>query len=106
MAKPGPRKPARSSQATGRRLRERKPVDYIRSVQGFTRDPTSNEDYIDDSFATAEDVANEAADMESLEEEANDNGITKSGDDNATAAMGDKDATTGEKDMGWGGGRT
>ncbi|KAG3085194.1 hypothetical protein PI125_g19291 [Phytophthora idaei] len=44
--------------------------------------------------------------MESLEEEANDNGITKSGDDNATAAMGDKDATTGEKDMGWGGGRT
>ncbi|KAG6956464.1 hypothetical protein JG688_00011412 [Phytophthora aleatoria] len=99
MAKPGPRKPARSSQATGRRLRERKPVDYIRSVQEFTRDPTSNEDYIDDSFATAEDVANEAADMESLEEEANDDGITKSGNDNATAAMGDKDATTGEKDM-------
>ncbi|KAG3234203.1 hypothetical protein PI124_g20741 [Phytophthora idaei] len=99
MLKPAPREPARSAQATGYWLPERKPVGYVRSVQGITRDPTSDEDHIDDSFATAEDVANEEAGMASLEEEANDDDITKPDNANATTAMGDKDATTGEKGM-------
>ncbi|KAG2823341.1 hypothetical protein PC113_g22197 [Phytophthora cactorum] len=50
-----------------------------------------------------QDVANEEADMENLEEEANDDDITKPGNANATAVMGDKDATTGEKGMDGGG---
>ncbi|KAG3084867.1 hypothetical protein PI125_g19416 [Phytophthora idaei] len=37
--------------------------------------------------------------MASLEEEANDDDITKPDNANATTAMGDKDATTGEKGM-------
>ncbi|KAG2961026.1 hypothetical protein PC118_g22184 [Phytophthora cactorum] len=41
--------------------------------------------------------------MENLEEEANDDDITKPGNANATAVMGDKDATTGEKGMDGGG---
>ncbi|ETP14260.1 hypothetical protein F441_10781 [Phytophthora nicotianae CJ01A1] len=68
MANQRAREPA---QATGHWLRKRKPVDYVRSVHGFTRDPSSNEDYVDDPFAMTDDVANEEANMGSLEGEEN-----------------------------------
>ncbi|KAG6945951.1 hypothetical protein JG688_00016284, partial [Phytophthora aleatoria] len=83
---------ARPVQLAGRWLRERKHVDYVRSVQGCTRDPSSDEDYIDDPFATTEDVANEGADMENLEEEGNDEGIAKPG--NASTAAAPTDAAS------------
>ncbi|ETL84401.1 hypothetical protein F442_16373 [Phytophthora nicotianae P10297] len=54
MTKQGAREPARPAQSTGHWLRERKPVDYVRSVHGFTRDPSSDEDYVDDPFATTD----------------------------------------------------
>ncbi|KAG3093204.1 hypothetical protein PI125_g16921 [Phytophthora idaei] len=76
----------------GHWLRERKHVDYVRSVQGFTGDPSSDENYIDDPFATTEDVANEWAGMENLEEEGNDEGIAKPGSASATAGSSDAPA--------------
>ncbi|KAG2829474.1 hypothetical protein JG687_00017428 [Phytophthora cactorum] len=56
MTKREAREPARPAQLAGHWLRERNHVDYVRSVQGFTRDSSSDEDYIDDPFATTEDV--------------------------------------------------
>ncbi|ETM46572.1 hypothetical protein L914_08558 [Phytophthora nicotianae] len=78
----------------GRWLRERKPVDYVQAVHGFTRDPSSDEDYVDDPVATTDDVANENTDMESLEGEENDEGIA-----DATVPVENNDAAPGEKDV-------
>ncbi|KAG2984690.1 hypothetical protein PC120_g24190 [Phytophthora cactorum] len=104
MLKPAPRKPARSAKTTGRLRAKEWPRESLWTTFGLSKELLGNEDYVVDSFATAEDVANEEADMENLEEEANDDDITKPGNANATAVMGDKDATTGEKGMDGGGG--
>ncbi|ETM01483.1 hypothetical protein L917_01945 [Phytophthora nicotianae] len=68
MTKQGAREPARPAQATVHWFCKRNPEDYVRSVHGFTRDPSSDEDYVDDPFTTIDDVANEEGDMESDEE--------------------------------------
>ncbi|KAG3244694.1 hypothetical protein PI124_g10551 [Phytophthora idaei] len=86
MTKREAHEPARPAQLAGHWLRERKHVDYVRSVQGFTRDSSSDEDYIDDPFATTEDVANEGAEMKNLEVEGNDEGIAKPASATAAAA--------------------
>ncbi|KUF86387.1 hypothetical protein AM587_10013344 [Phytophthora nicotianae] len=65
---------------------KRNPEDYVRSVHGFTRDPSSDEDYVDDPFTTIDDVANEEADMESDEEIAD-----------AAVPVDDKNATPGKE---------
>ncbi|ETL37872.1 hypothetical protein L916_10482 [Phytophthora nicotianae] len=89
MANQRAREPA---QATGHWLRKRKPVDYVRSVHGFTRDPSSDEDYVDDPFAMTDDVANEEANMGSLE-----------GEENNETIKTRKKTAPGEKDVNMGG---
>ncbi|KAG3110298.1 hypothetical protein PI125_g10142 [Phytophthora idaei] len=84
----------------GHWLRERKHVDYVRSVQGFTRDSSSDEDYIDDPFATTEDVANEGAEMKNLEVEGNDEGIAKPASATAAAADAGSGGKNAVKNMG------
>ncbi|ETI37482.1 hypothetical protein F443_16536 [Phytophthora nicotianae P1569] len=98
MTKQGALEPARPAQATGHWLRERKPGDYVRSVHGFTRDPSSDEDYVDDPFATTDDVANEEADVESLEGEENDEVIA-----DAAVPVDNKEAALGENRREYGG---
>ncbi|ETP52991.1 hypothetical protein F442_02085 [Phytophthora nicotianae P10297] len=86
MTKQGAREPARPAQATGHWFCKRNPEDYVRYVHGFTRDPSSDEDYVDDPFTTIDDVANEEADMESDEEIAD-----------AAVPVDDKNATPGKE---------
>ncbi|KAF1795899.1 hypothetical protein GQ600_11989 [Phytophthora cactorum] len=100
MLKPAPRKPARSAKTTGRLRAKEWPRESLWTTFGLSKELLGNEDYVVDSFATAEDVANEEADMENLEEEANDDDITKPGNANATADvnMEKKDVNSDAKD--------
>ncbi|KAI9995076.1 hypothetical protein PInf_012120 [Phytophthora infestans] len=106
----------REAQNTGRCLRARPHVDYLLAGRGFIHDSSSDEDYVDDPLATVEDIANEDADMEGLENEAcddarkvdtlpggKDTGAVAGENDSASgeksAAAGEKDVATGEKDV-------
>ncbi|KAI9994215.1 hypothetical protein PInf_016783 [Phytophthora infestans] len=92
----------REAQSTGRCLRARPHVDYLLAKRGFIHDSSSDEDYVDDPLVTGEDIANEDADMEGLENEACDDVHkvdTLPGGKDTGALAGDKDSASGEKSV-------
>lgn len=57
-----------------------------------SRDSSSDDDYVDDSFLTKDDVANAEEDMKSLKDEISDDDITKPDYSRVTATTNQKDA--------------
>ncbi|KAI9990849.1 hypothetical protein PInf_018465 [Phytophthora infestans] len=92
----------REAPSTGRCLRATPHVDYLRAGRGFIHDSSSDEDYVDDPLVTGEDIVNEDADMEGLENEACDDArkVNTLPDRRDTGvAAGDKDSASGEKSV-------